>query len=307
LAVTGHRRLAGAFLLVVVTAASCTLRENAKVTGNVRIGSTSTVDALSTRLGRAFLDAGNTTDIRVTSLGAGAAVRALCAGHLDLVGLDRSVTTAEHRACGGRMTARVPAANDAITVIVNRGLHVSCLQRSQLRRWWAPSSDGTLTTWRQLDPAYPDVTMELFGPGPASGTYASFVHSIERGRGDIRHDYTVADERVVVAGVAALRGAGGIVSYPSFVRARHRVAAVRLDAGAGCVAPSPQTVRDGSYLLSRPLYLYVSARSWRTNAAVRALVRYFVDHADDLGAGVDYIPLTPAQQAAARRAVDALG
>jgi phosphate transport system substrate-binding protein len=307
LAVTGHRRLASAFLLVVVTAASCTFRDDAKVAGNVRVGSTSTFEALSTRLGRAFLDAGNTTNITVTALAASAAVRRLCAGRLDLVGLDRSLTAAETRACGGRITERIPAANDAITIIVNRRLHVGCLLRSQIRRWWAPSSDGTLTTWRQLDPAYPDLTMDLFGPEPATGTFASFLHSIERGRRDIRHDYTVADERLVVAGVAALRGAGGIVSYPSFVGARNRVAAVRIDAGAGCVAPSPQTVRDGSYLLSRPLYLYVSARSWRTNAAVRALVRYFVDHAGDLAARADYIPLTAAQQGATRRTVDALG
>ncbi len=297
----------GAFVLVVVTAASCTLRDDAKVTGNVRLGSTSTLDALSARLGRAFLDAGNTADITVTALAASAAVRRLCAGQLDLVGLDRSVTAAEARACGDRLTARIPVANDAITVIVNRRLRVGCLRRSQVRRWWAPSSDGTLTTWRQLDPAYPDLTMDLFGPGPATGTFASFVHSVERGRRAIRHDYTVADERVVVAGVAALRGAGGIVSYRSFVRARGRVVAVRIDAGAGCVAPSPQTVRNRSYLLSRPLYLYVSARSWRTNAAVRALVRYFVDHAGDLAAQAAYIPLTAAQRAAAERTVDALG
>jgi phosphate transport system substrate-binding protein len=307
--VTGQHRLASAFLLIVVTVttASCTFREDAKVAGSVRIGSTSTFEALSTRIGRTFLNAGNSTDITVTPLTAAAAVRRLCVGRLDLVGLDRAVTAAEARACRGRLTARIPIANDAITVIVNRSLHVRCLQRSQLRRWWAPSADGTLTTWRQLDPSYPHLTMDLFGPGPATGTFASFADSIERGRGDIRHDYTVADEAVLVAWVAAVRGGGGIVSYPWLVRAGNRVTAVRIDAGSGCVAPSPRTVRDGSYLLSRPLYLYVSLRSWRTNNAVRALVRYFVDHAGDLAARDDYIPLTAAEQAAARHTVDALG
>jgi phosphate transport system substrate-binding protein len=149
--------------------------------------------------------------------------------------------------------------------------------------------------------------MDLFGPGPTTGTFTSFANSIERGRGGIRHDYTVADEAVVVAGVAAVRGGGGIVSYPSFVRAGNGVTAVRIDAGSGCVAPSPRTVRDGSYVLSRPLYLYVRRRSWRTNTAARALVRYFVDHARVLAARDDYIPLTAAEHAAAMRTVDALG
>lgn len=307
MAITDHRRLASAFLLVVVTTVSCTFRDDAKVAGNVRIGSTSTFEALSTRVGRTFLDAGNSTDIAVTPLAASAAVRRLCAGRLDLVGLDRAVTAAETRVCRGRLTARVPVANDAITVIVNRSLHVGCLRRSQLRRWWASSSDGTLTTWRELDPSYPHLTMDLFGPGPATGTFASFANLIERGRGDIRHDYTVADEAIIVAGVAAVRGGGGIVSYPSFVRAGSRVTAVRIDAGSGCVAPSPRTVRDGSYALSRPLYLYVSLRSWRMNSAVRALVRYFVDNASVLAAREDYIPLTTAERATARRTVDALG
>jgi phosphate transport system substrate-binding protein len=63
-----------------------------------------------------------------------------------------------------------------------------------------------------------------------------------------------ANDNVIVEGVAArLLGFVGYAFAP-----RNKRQGVQIDAGDGCVAPSPETAADGSYALTRPLFIYVN-------------------------------------------------
>jgi phosphate transport system substrate-binding protein len=55
--------------------------------------------------------------------------------------------------------------------------------------------------------------------------------------------------------------------------------AIEIDGGEGCVAPTAETIADGSYPLSRSLYIYVSKASLADNPAVGSYVDLYLSAA----------------------------
>ena len=68
-------------------------------------------------------------------------------------------------------------------------------------------------------------------------------------------------------------GALGFVGFAFAEEAGDAIKELEVDGGDGCVAPSAETVSDGSYPLSRSLFIYVSAE-----AAARPEVAAYVDY-----------------------------
>jgi phosphate transport system substrate-binding protein len=60
----------------------------------------------------------------------------------------------------------------------------------------------------------------------------------------------------------------------AFAHEAENVKVLEVDGGNGCVAPTPETIADGSYPISRPLYIYVN----RAKAAEKPAVAAWVDH-----------------------------
>ena len=52
--------------------------------------------------------------------------------------------------------------------------------------------------------------------------------------------------------------------------------AIEIDGGDGCVAPSPETIGDGSYPFSRSLYIYVNTANAEANPAVASYVDLYL-------------------------------
>ncbi|MBT8215399.1 MAG: substrate-binding domain-containing protein, partial [Acidimicrobiia bacterium] len=64
------------------------------------------------------------------------------------------------------------------------------------------------------------------------------------------------------------------VGYAFYIENTDQVKALAVDDGeSGCVAPSAETIADGSYPLARPLYIYVNT----TKAEEKAELASFVD------------------------------
>jgi phosphate transport system substrate-binding protein len=278
--------------------ASCTSQQADQVAGSLRVGGSPTLEALTAKVSEQFLGTGNTTKIDISPASTDTAVSRFCAGRLDVLDVSRSMTAHERTACrqAGVEYRRIRVANDAIVLVANPRFGLSCVGTKTLKTWWAASSDGTVTTWKQLQPGRPDLSMDLYGPGPGSGTYEVFAHLVEGPKAELRHDFTVTPtEAIAIAAVSRYRSAAGFVSYPTYDHAATKVSAVAIDDGHGCVTPSVSTVQDESYLLSRPLYLYVSVSASNKRPAVREFVRYYVEHARALAKELHYVPLTLGQ------------
>ena len=115
-----------------------------------------------------------------------------------------------------------------------------------------------IDNWNQVDPSFPDVPLELFGPGTDSGTFDYFTDAINGEVSVSRTDYLATeDDNVAVQGVAGAKGGMAYFGLSYFEQNSDKLKVVAIDGGSGPVAPSRETVQSGEYTpLSRPLFIY---------------------------------------------------
>src|SRR5690606_35999913 len=114
-----------------------------------------------------------------------------------------------------------------------------CLTVEQLNKIWAPESEGKVTSWKQVDPSFPDEKLDLYGPGTDSGTFDYFTDAINGEEGASRADYSPSeDDNVLVQGVAGSKGGLGYFGLSYYEENADKLKAVQIDSGNGCVAPS---------------------------------------------------------------------
>jgi phosphate transport system substrate-binding protein len=147
-----------------------------------------------------------------------------------------------------------------------------------------------------VDDQFPDSELTLYGPGTDSGTFDYFTDAIVGEEGASRGDYTASeDDNVTVRGVAGEKGALGYLGLSYFESNEKKLKAVEIDGGDGCVAPSLETVQDGTYKpLSRPLFVYIKTKSL-ARIEVEAFAAFLLDNAESLARGALFVPLTPDQ------------
>lgn len=237
--------------------------------------------------------------IRVTVgiSGTGGGFKKFCRGELDIVSASRAITALEMEACKkvGVQYIEMPIGIDALTVVVNpRNSWSHTMTVEELKQFWEPAAQGKITSWNQVNAAWPDKPVKLFGPGADSGTFEYFTEAIVGRAKASRGDFTASeDDNVLVQGVASDVYALGFFGFAYYIENRNRVHAVAVDAGNGGVIPSIQTVEDGSYQpLSRPVFIYVSSQS-TGKAEIQEFVKFFMDNAAELVAEVKYFPLAP--------------
>jgi phosphate transport system substrate-binding protein len=277
--------------------------EPTDASGSISADGSSTVGPLMQLAAEGFGRANPQVGIAVGVAGTGGGLQRFCSGEIDLADASRPIEDEEAAACAkaGIEFSEIVVANDGLSIVVNpRNTWVSCLTVPQLARIWG--ADSRIGGWRDLDPAYPDVSMRLYGPGTDSGTFDFFTGTVNGEEGSSRTDYSASeDDNVIVQGVAGDRGALGYLGLSYAEENAGRVKLLAVDGGDGCVRPSGRTVQDGTYTpLSRPLYVYVDHGAAR-RPELRAFLAYLVGNAGALARAAQFVPLTAAQTATARR------
>jgi len=267
--------------------------------GQIRIDGSSTVYPLTAIAAEDFQGANAGIRVTVGNSGTGGGFEKFCRGETDANNASRPIKDSEAQACAdnGIEYGQLILAIDALTVVVNKNNEfVSCLTTDQLAAIWGPAS--TISNWNEVDPSFPDEPIALFGPGTDSGTFDYFTAEINGEEGSSRTDFTPSeDDNVVVQGVEGSKGGLGYFGYTYFEENTDKLKALEIDSGAGCVAPSVETARDGSYTpLSRPLYVYASIQAL-ADPSVAEFFQYYVDNDAEIAKSALYIPLSDADQA----------
>ncbi len=267
-----------------------------EISGVIVIDGSSTVAPLGRAAATAFNAEHPDVAITIDSAGTGAGFTQFCDGVTDISDASRPIKPVEHAECATRGIAyeEFLVANDALSVVVNRqNTWVDCLTFDQLKQIWGP--DATARSWRDVDPTFPDVPLQLFGPGTESGTFDYFTGEVNGEEGASRTDYTASeDDEVLVAGVAAAQGGLGYFGYSYFEEHQDTLKALSIDNGSGCIAPTVQTAQDATYPLARPLFIYPNADSM-DRAEVFAFVEYFVANHRRIAESVGFVPLNEQQ------------
>jgi phosphate transport system substrate-binding protein len=180
----------------------------------------------------------------------------------------------------------------------------------QLKQIWDKGS--TVDSWDdiegELDADVGDEELTLFGPGSDSGTYDYFTEEINGEEGVIRTDYNSIgeDDNAAINGVVGDEWAMAYVPFSFVQEAGETVKSLEIDDGDGCVAPTEQTVQDGTYVpLGRPLFIYPSQEALKDEAMVE-FVRFYIDNQEQITTDATFIPMTEEQTATSVETVDSL-
>jgi phosphate transport system substrate-binding protein len=234
--------------------------------------------------------------VTVGIAGTGGGFKKFCRGETDLSNASRPILKTEMESCkqSGVQFFELPVAYDALTVIVNpKNDWVKALTVPDLKKMWEPGAQGKVTTWNQVRNEWPNNPLKLFGPGADSGTFDYFTEAIVGKAKSSRGDFTASeDDNVLVQGVANDRNALGYFGFAYFVENQNKLKAAPIDGGKGPVMPSAKTVEDGSYQpLSRPIFVYVSKKSYDSKPEVKEFVEYYLKQGPQLIRQVKYVPL----------------
>lgn len=201
------------------------------------------------------------------------------------------------------------------------------LTLGELELLWSKEAEGLITRWSHLGSRFADAPIVLSGAAPTSGTFDVFTAVVNGKEGDSRTDYFGTEEdQLLTEQTGADPYALTYCGFAYLEHNRDRVQAVAVDprrtvvdppaeilaelnrrrAAAGKppllaaggtpkgIAPTLDTIGAFLYPLSRPLFLYVNARS-----AERPLLAEFIDlylesvQDPQFMLDVGYLPLGP--------------
>ena len=236
--------------------------------------------------------------VTIAISGTGGGFKKFCRGETDISNASRPILKKEMEECAknGIKYVELPVAFDALTVVVNpKNKFLSKITVEELKKIWEPAAQGAVTRWKQVNPAWPDTAIKLFGPGGDSGTFDYFTEAIVGKTKSSRTDYTASeDDNVLVQGVARDVNALGYFGYAYYLdnSKKLKAAVIIQKAGKPAVMPSVNTVIDGSHQpLARPLFIYVNAKS-EDRPEVKEFTEHYLKHGERLAKEVKYIPLT---------------
>jgi phosphate transport system substrate-binding protein len=282
------------------------------VSGEVVADGSSTVGPLTSAAGEMFAEENSDVNVSVATSGTGGGFEKFCQGQTDLSNASRPIEDEEIAICEetGVEYTELRVATDALTVVTSaENDFVDCITTEELNKMWAPEAEGTVTTWSDVNPEWPDEDLELYGPGTDSGTFDYFTDVINGEEGASRSDYNASeDDNVIVQGVSGSANALGYFGFTYYEENADALKALEIDSGEGCVAPSAETAGDGSYTpLARPLFVYVANKSYADRPQVAAFVDYYVASDADIAEAAQFIPLNEEQSAELEDAASSLG
>lgn len=264
----------------------------------VKIDGSSTVFPVTEAVAEDFQKAKKgAVHVTVGISGTGGGFKKFCRGETDISNASRPILAAEMEACkaAGIEYYEVPVAYDALTVVVNpKNAFLKQASVEELKKIWEPDAQGKILRWKQVNPAWPDAPIKLFGAGSDSGTFDYFTEAVVGKSKASRGDYTASeDDNVLVQGVANDVNALGYFGYAYYAENRSKLKALPIVAkpGAPAVGPSESTVISGAYQpLSRPIFIYVSAKSL-AKPEVKQFVDFYLQNGSKLVKEVKYVPL----------------
>ncbi len=271
----------------------------AGASGSVTVDGSSTVFPLSDAAAELLNEENPNIKVTVGSAGTGGGFEVFCAGKTDISDASRPIDDEEKALCEeeGIKYTELQVATDALTVVVPKDFEVDCITTEQLKTMWEPAAQGKITNWNQVDPSFPDEELALFGPGTDSGTFDYFTDEINGEEGASRSDYEASeDDNVIVEGVANTAGALGYFGFTYFEENADTLKALEIDSGEGCVSPSVESAQSGDYTpLARPLFIYVSDKSYTNKPAMTEYVDFYISNLTDIAEAAEYIPLNDDQ------------
>ncbi len=280
---------------------------NAQAREQLQIVGSSTVFPFATTVAERF---GQTSDFPtpiIESTGSGGGLKLFCAGvgvnTPDIANASRRIKNSELETCAqnGATPVEVRIGFDGIVLANSKSGPEFSLSRQQIFLALARNIvvEGELvpnpfSRWSEIDPSLPDVTIEVLGPPPTSGTRDAFVElvmhqacqpGIEESKcGDIREDGVYIDagenDNLIVQKLAANSAAIGIFGFSFLDQNADTLHGAVVDG----TDPTFENIADATYPIARSLYFYLKKQHVGT---IPGLVEYALAFTSDRAVGED--------------------
>ena len=309
-------RIAAGMMFLALIGAACgeanqpggTSAAGEGLSGEIAIDGSSTVFPISQAVAEDFQVENPDVKVSVGLAGTGGGFEAFCAGETDISNASRPIEDDEIQCLedAGIEWTEFQIAVDGLAIVTNPNTDwVDCITTAQIQQIYAPGS--RVSAWSDVDPAWPNTEIALYGPDPDSGTYDYLAEEVVDPDADepaTRDDMTQSsDDNVLVQGVAGDEGSLGYFGFAYFTENSDKLKALAVDdGGSGCVEPTEETVLANEYPLSRPLFFYVADDSM-DSPEFATFVEYWITGAADYAKAVGYIE---APEEAAQAAQEAL-
>ena len=265
------------------------------VSGEISIEGSSTVQPITQAAAELFRQENPDARIEIGGAGTSDGFEAFCQGDTQISDASRPIDVAEEvPVCeeNGVEFIEIPVAYDGISVVANKQNDwATDVTSEELKTMWEPAAEGEITRWSQVRSEWPDRKLSLYGPGTESGTYEFFNEVIVGNEEEVnRSDYEASeDDNVLVQGVSGDQNALGYFGYSYYVNNRDSLELLAVDG----VKPTTDTIRSGEYLLSRPLFIYVSTDALKRNKTVEPFVDFYLSeqNLDRLVEAAKYVTL----------------
>ncbi|ACL76446.1 PstS family phosphate ABC transporter substrate-binding protein [Ruminiclostridium cellulolyticum] len=287
----------GVALTVSLTACGDNTKSNqdvsTKLTGKIVIDGSSTVYPVSSAVAEEFQNEQPDVEVSVAMSGTGGGMKKFAAGEIDICDASRKIKPEEAEAAKAKGIdfVELEVAYDGISVVVNKdNTWAESITVDELNKIWG--KDSKVKTWKEVNPAWPDEPLKLYGPGTDSGTFEFFTEVINKKAKESRTDYTPSeDDNVLVQGIAGDKDAMGYFGFAYYEENQDSLRVLKIDSGKGPIEPNLETIKNNTYSpLSRPLYIYVN-KNKINQSPVKEFIEFYLDNAGDLAKEVGYVPL----------------
>ncbi|MBY0501141.1 MAG: substrate-binding domain-containing protein [Alphaproteobacteria bacterium] len=227
----------------------------------------------------------------IEATGTGAGIKLFCKdpGGPDGVMTSRPLTESEQKKCqeNGVVFKEFKLGQDGLVFIQNNQEELFSLSLKNLDHalhekilYQEKCIENPYKNWRDIQDDFPPYPIQILGPAPTSGTYDVLIEKIMGSCGpSLRRDGAYieapANENLIVQKALLAPHIIGVVTFSFYDQNRNRLHAFSV----GDVFPSFESIQDGTYPLSRPLYLYIKANNLKNDSTRLAYLIEFTSPA----------------------------
>jgi phosphate transport system substrate-binding protein len=289
-----------------------------EVSGSIVVSGSSTVEPITALAAEDFMGQNSNVDISVEGPGTGDGFELFCNGETDISDASRAIKEEEAAACEDNAIEfiELKIGIDGLSVVTPESNPLECLSFQDIYALVGPESED-FSNWTDAQDLaaelgssteFPDENLVVNGPGAESGTFDSFIElvtePVAEGRFEedlitedevatIRDNYAASpNDNAIIEGVVGDPGGLGWVGFAFADLAEGvKLMPVSEEPDGECVEPTPETIQDGSYPISRPLFIYINAANAEDNEALAAFVDFYLEGLTDFVETADYIAL----------------
>lgn len=243
--------------------------------GEVKGDGSSTVGPIIEKLNEKFAKENSDVTVSSGTSGTGGGFEKFISGNTDFSNASRPIKDEEKKKLEdkGIEYNEFEVAKDGVTIAVNKeNDFVNELTKDQLKDIYS----GEAKSWKDVNPEWPDKEIKSFSPDQSHGTYDFFTEEV-MDDGDIKAEKN-ADTNVIVQSVQKNEQGIGYFGYNFFEENKDKLKAVEIKDDSGEVTkPTKESIQDGSYALSRPLFIYTNEKKLKENEGFQDFMKFIFE------------------------------